>query len=240
MTTVDLAELLIRPSAATLDREEARVSVGPEGPRRVLNVVVASVGILLTAPLMLVVALLIKLTSRGPVIYKQTRIGLDRRGPGATGPDARRTVDLGGRPFTIYKFRTMAAVAPGRERQVWAQRNDPRVTKIGKVLRQFRLDELPQLFNVLMGDMNVVGPRPEQPKLFQELRTQIPDYQARQRVRPGITGWAQVNQQYDTSLEDVKRKVELDLEYVGRQGLVEDFKIMLLTFPTMVFRRGAW
>ena len=117
---------------------------------------------------------------------------------------------------------------------------DPRVTSIGRILRLYRLDEIPQLINVLNGDMNVVGPRPEQPAIFARLRQEIDGYQDRQRVPPGITGWAQVNQSYDRSVEDVKRKVALDLEYIERRTVVEDMKIMLRTFPVIAGKRGAW
>src|SRR6185312_3655925 len=119
----------------------------------------------------------------------------------------------------IYKFRTMAAAGPGRDpaAEVWARPDDPRVTALGRLLRLYRLDELPQLLNVLRGDMNVVGPRPEQPTIFARLRDEIDRYQERQRVRPGITGWAQINQQYDSSVDDVRRKVQFDLEYIARQ-----------------------
>ncbi len=126
------------------------------------------------------------------------------------------------------------------EAQVWARPDDPRVTRLGRVLRKYRLDELPQLFNVLRGDMNIVGPRPEQPQIFAELRRQIGGYARRQRVRPGITGWAQVNLHYDTSVESVRQKVAYDLEYVARQSLAEDLRIMARTVPVVLFRRGAW
>jgi lipopolysaccharide/colanic/teichoic acid biosynthesis glycosyltransferase len=238
MTSIDLAS-----AVHTIPGREAAAAASyalalREGPRRALNVAAAAIGIVLLAPLMLLIAIAIKLTSRGPVIYRQVRVGLDRRNPFLPTGNHRRGEDLGGKPFTIYKFRTMSVAQSGD--QVWAVKDDPRVTAVGRLLRQLRLDELPQLFNVLLGDMNVVGPRPEQPRLFAELRTHIPRYHERQRVRPGITGWAQINQHYDTCLEDVQRKVAYDLEYVGRQGLLEDLKIMLLTVPTMAFRRGAW
>ncbi|MDH3457051.1 MAG: sugar transferase, partial [Gemmatimonadota bacterium] len=110
---------------------------------------------------------------------------------------------------------------------------------VGRFLRKYRLDELPQLLNVLRGDMNLVGPRPEQPEIFQELRHRVARYPERQRVLPGITGWAQVRHRYDTSIEDVKKKVEFDLEYIERCSAAEDAKIMLMTVPVMVFRRGA-
>src|SRR6058998_1922571 len=207
--------------------------------RRLLNVVIAMVGLVVALPLMVVIAVLIKLTSRGPVLFAQERIGLDRRALGKPTGNSRRHSDYGGLTFVMYKFRTMRAngeTAP----QVWAQRDDPRVTAVGRVLRKLRLDELPQLWNVLMGDMNVVGPRPEQPSIFVYLREQIEGYQRRQRVRPGITGWAQVNQGYDTTVGDVRRKVGYDLEYIRRQSVFEDLRIMLRTAPVMLLRRGGW
>jgi lipopolysaccharide/colanic/teichoic acid biosynthesis glycosyltransferase len=206
--------------------------------RRALNVLVAAVGIVLALPIMIVIALAIKLTSPGPVIFRQTRVGIDRRTPGIPPGNWRRSVDHGGRLFTLYKFRTMRADS-GRA-QIWASPDDPRVTRVGHVLRKYRLDELPQLFNVLKGDMNVVGPRPEQPAIFAELRQEIGRYPARQRVLPGITGWAQVNQHYDRTIEDVKSKVEFDLEYIQRQSVTEDLKILMRTVPTVMFGRGAW
>jgi lipopolysaccharide/colanic/teichoic acid biosynthesis glycosyltransferase len=210
-----------------------------EGGRRLVNIVVAFVGIVLTAPVMLVVAALVKLTSPGPVLYRQPRVGLDRRDRAKRYGDHGRLADQGGRPFTIYKFRTMYVDKGNGSPQIWATRNDPRVTPLGRVLRQYRLDELPQLFNVLLGEMNVVGPRPEQPAIFARLREQIPHYQERQRVRPGITGWAQINQRYDTSIADVQRKVGFDLEYVARESVLEDLRILARTVPVVLLRRGA-
>jgi len=206
---------------------------------RLLNVVAAAAGLVVTLPLALLIAALIKLTSRGPVLFTQTRIGMDRRALAKAG-NMRRHLDLGGMPFTIYKFRTMRVDCEDGHRQVWARPLDARVTSIGCVLRRFRLDELPQFINVLRGDMNIVGPRPEQPEIFLHLREQIEGYQQRQRVRPGITGWAQINQGYDRSLDDVRRKVAFDLAYIRRQSPVVDLKIMLRTVPVMIFRRGAW
>ncbi len=211
-----------------------------EVPRRILNVIVASALIVVTAPVMLLIAILVKVTSPGPVIYSQTRVGLNRRAGRASRRDTRRRDDQGGLPFVIYKFRTMRTDAEASTGAVWASNDDTRVTRIGRVLRQFRLDELPQLFNVLRGDMNLVGPRPERPTIFKDLRQQIPDYEKRQLARPGITGWAQVNQSYDTNLDDVKRKVQFDHEYIQRRGLAEDLKIMLRTVPVILFRRGGW
>jgi len=207
--------------------------------RRALNILVATVGLIVAFPLMLLIAALIKLTSRGPVLFTQTRVGLDRRALSGAGGNTRRHTDLGGTPFTMYKFRTMRP-ADETTSETWAQPEDARVTALGQVLRKFRLDELPQLFNVLKGDMNIVGPRPEQPNIFVYLREQIEGYQRRQRVRPGITGWAQINQGYDTSVDDVRRKVRYDLEYIRRQSALEDLRIMARTLPVMLRRRGAW
>ncbi len=207
--------------------------------RRALNILVATVGLVVAFPLMLLIAALIKLTSRGPVLFTQTRVGLDRRALSGAGGNTRRHTDLGGTPFTMYKFRTMRP-ADETMSETWAQPEDGRVTALGQVLRKFRLDELPQLFNVLKGDMNIVGPRPEQPTIFVYLREQIEGYQRRQRVRPGITGWAQINQGYDTSVDDVRRKVRYDLEYIRRQSALEDLRIMARTLPVMLRRRGAW
>lgn len=206
--------------------------------RRLVNVAAAAFGLVLAAPVMAAIAVLIKLTSQGPVLYSQIRVGLDLRRQETAGGNGRRQLDCGGRPFTIHKFRTMEACSA--EDQVWAKPEDPRVTRLGRILRQYRLDELPQLVNVLRGDMNLVGPRPEQPRIFAELRERIPGYQWRQWVRPGITGWAQVNHHYDSCIDDVERKVALDLEYVMRQSPLEDLRIMLRTIPVVLFKRGGW
>lgn len=208
--------------------------------RRPLNVVLAGVALLLLAPVMLLIAILVKLTSRGPIFYMQTRVGWDRRSPRPGPEDERRCEDIGGLPFKIYKFRSMHVNAEHLTGAVWAAREDPRVTWLGQYLRQYRLDELPQLLNVIKGDMNIVGPRPERPSIFADLRVEIGDYARRQRARPGITGLAQINQQYDTSLDDVRNKVQYDLEYIRRQGLLEDVRIMLKTIPVVLFRRGGW
>jgi lipopolysaccharide/colanic/teichoic acid biosynthesis glycosyltransferase len=203
-------------------------------------VVLATVALALVAPLLVLVALLVKLSSRGPVFYTQERVGLDRRDSGPQPQNRRRRQDLGGLPFTIYKFRTMRVDAEQHSGAVWAQQQDPRVTPVGRLLRQYRLDELPQLLNVLQGDMNLVGPRPERPTIFAELREHITEYPLRQRAKPGITGLAQINHHYDRSLDDVRTKVSYDLEYIRRRSLVEDVRIMLQTIPTILFRRGGW
>jgi len=211
--------------------------------RRALNFSVAAVALAITTPLMMGIALTIRLTSRRGALFTQTRIGWDRRRSrdrrraGRSPAPSRRQSDLGGQPFTIYKFRTMRDGPVKAE--VWATPDDPRITPLGRVLRQYRLDELPQLVNVLRGDMNLVGPRPEQPSIFAALRDQIPGYHERQRVRPGITGWAQINHPYDRSLDDVQKKLQFDLDYVKRKSASRDLFIMLRTLPVMLFRRGA-
>lgn len=186
---------------------------------------------------MLLIAAAIKLTSGSPVIFRQRRIGVDRRQADAGPGDNRRTRDFAGRPFTMFKFRTMRS---GPASSVWASRNDARVTPVGRVLRRTRLDELPQLFNVLRGDMNVVGPRPEQPEIVLDLLRRVPGYRLRQRVLPGITGLAQVNRAYDQSIEDVQGKVHLDLEYIARRGVAEDARIMAHTLPVMLASHLGW
>jgi lipopolysaccharide/colanic/teichoic acid biosynthesis glycosyltransferase len=206
---------------------------------RALNVFVASVALIVMAPVFVLIALAIALTSRGPVMYSQIRVGMDRRWRYARAYN-RRGYDHGGKLFKMYKFRTMRVDAEPDGRAVWASKRDPRVTLIGRFLRTTRLDELPQLWNVIRGDMNIVGPRPERPSIFAELRKDIPEYPLRQRVMPGITGWAQINRSYDACIDDVRQKVRLDLEYVRRQGVFEDLRIMSMTLPVMLFRRGGW
>lgn len=223
--------VLVAPNAHVERERAARL-------QRFLNVVVALFGLMLALPVMVAAAILVKLSSRGPILYTQLRVGVDRR-QGRPGGNWRRKVDYGGRLFKIYKFRTMYVPDATDAGETWAEPNDPRVTSIGRFLRAYRLDELPQLWNVLKGDMNIVGPRPEQPAIFMELRERIHGYTERQRVLPGITGWAQINQQYDRCIDDVRRKLEYDLEYAARQSALEDLRIMLRTFPVIVFRKGA-
>ncbi|MCA2982471.1 MAG: sugar transferase [Gemmatimonas sp.] len=237
-------ELAGEPAAA-----EAMSETGPgddfeprrrsELASRVFNVVVALLMLTASLPVMLITALLIRLSSRGPVFYTQVRVGLDRRWHRTRALNERRREDLGGTPFTIYKFRSMRVDAEVNGQAVWAKQNDDRVTVIGGIIRKSRIDELPQLFNVLRGDMNIVGPRPERPSIFVRLREQIADYPVRQRVKPGITGLAQVSNPYDTDLDDVRRKVAFDIQYMQRQSIVEDVRIMLRTVPVMIFRIGG-
>ena len=225
-------------SASTTPKAAARTR--SQNLDRMMNVVLASIGLIVAAPIMVVFAVLVKLTSPGPIFYTQARVGLDRRrGLRASPSYDRRTRDLGGRPFMILKFRTMQ-IGAEKNGAVWAARGDSRVTAVGRVMRKYRIDELPQLLNVVRGDMNIVGPRPERPSIFSRLCDDIANYPLRQQARPGITGWAQVNQAYDTSIDDVRVKVRYDLEYLERQGVAEDLMIMARTVPVMIFRRGGW
>jgi len=171
-------------------------------------------------PVIPFIALAVRLSSPGPILFRQTRVG--RRG----------------RPFTIFKFRTMAQNAEAKG-AVWAAKNDPRVTSLGRFMRKTRLDEIPQLWNVLHGDMAFVGPRPERPEFVQWLTNEIPYYELRHIIRPGITGWAQVRYQYGASLEETKQKLEYDLYYVKHLSLGLDLLIMFETIKTVVLRRGA-
>jgi lipopolysaccharide/colanic/teichoic acid biosynthesis glycosyltransferase len=207
---------------------------------RAFNVTLASIGLLLTAPLLIAIGLVIKATSKGPILYAQTRVGLDRRWRRTLAMHDRRVRDLGGAVFTIYKFRTMRVDAEARSGAVWAKENDPRVTTLGRYLRILRLDELPQLWNILRGDMNIVGPRPERPSIVARLQRDIADYGSRHRVRPGLTGWAQINQQYDACLDDVRAKVRYDLDYLRKQSLLFDLHIMLRTVPAVLLKYRGW
>ena len=181
----------------------------------------AFTGVILAAPVMLLVALLVRLSSPGPVLLRQTRVGLH------------------GEPFTVYKFRSMYQDAEARTGAVWAVKNDPRITRVGLYLRRFRLDELPQLFNVLKGDMSIAGPRPERPEFVATLAEQIPFYRQRHGVKPGITGWAQISYKYGDTIEDTMMKLEYDLYYIKHLSMSLDLYIYFHTFKTMLLRRGA-
>jgi lipopolysaccharide/colanic/teichoic acid biosynthesis glycosyltransferase len=181
-----------------------------EVAKRIVDVVVAAVGLVLAAPLLVGAALAIRLGDRGPVLFRQVRVGHH------------------GRHFSILKLRTMRVDAePGGA--VWADADDPRCTPIGRVLRRTRLDELPQLLNVLRGDMSFVGPRPERPEFLGRLEREVPYYAWRLVARPGLTGWAQINHPYGSSVDDARRKLEFDLYYVSRRSLLFDLVIALRT-----------
>lgn len=204
---------------------------------RITNLLAAAASLIVLGPLGLLIAVAIKLDSRGPVLYRQVRVGRDRRRLTSEPSGGRRTANLCGRPFVIYKFRTMKHRAERESGPCWAENEDERSTRVGRFLRRFSLDEIPQLWNVLKGDMNLVGPRPERPGFVNSLRRRIPGYWLRQRVRPGITGLAQLQQGGDHSLEDVSRKVRRDLQYIRDRGVGLDLKILLLT-PLAMIRYG--
>jgi sugar transferase (PEP-CTERM system associated) len=187
----------------------------------VYSVLVAAILLLIAAPIMVVVGILVKLTSPGPMLYGQTRMGLDDK------------------PFTVYKFRSMRQDAEARTGAVWASKNDPRITPIGKWLRKLRLDELPQLFNVLRGDMSIVGPRPERPEFTRTLSQKIPFYRQRTCVKPGVTGWAQINHKYGDTIEDTIAKLEYDLYYIKHISFSLDMYIVFSTVKIVLLGRGA-
>jgi sugar transferase (PEP-CTERM system associated) len=189
--------------------------------QNVTNFAGAIVGLIVTAPIMLLTAVAVRLSSAGPVLYRQVRVG------------------MGGKPFTLYKFRSMCSNAEANTGAVLAARDDPRVTMVGRVIRKIRLDELPQLFNVLKGEMSVVGPRPERPEFVKTLTEQIPYYRQRHAVRPGITGWAQINYKYAENLEDTIVKLEYDLYYIKNLSFSLDLYIIFHTLKTMLLSRGA-
>ncbi len=198
------------------------------GPRKnsvtlhsLYSLAIAAILTILFLPIMLAVAVAVRLTSPGPVLYGQRRVGLNDE------------------PFTVYKFRSMYVDAEARTGAVWAQKDDPRITSVGRIIRRLRFDELPQLFNVLKGDMSIVGPRPERPEFVKTLTEQIPYYRQRHCVKPGITGWAQINYKYGDKLEDTVIKLEYDLYYIKNLALTLDTFIMFHTLKVMLFSETA-
>ena len=188
--------------------------------KRLLDVALSLVGLALALPVMALVAVAIKLESRGPALFRQARLGEN------------------GRVFILNKFRSMCDHAEKETGPVWAQQRDPRVTRVGAFLRKTRLDELPQLFNVLVGDMSFIGPRPERPEFVFELQKQIPFYMERLSVKPGITGWAQVKYRYGASVEDALEKLQYDLYYIKNLSLFLDLLILINTIQVVLFARG--
>ena len=188
--------------------------------KRLTDIIGAVVCIIVFSPLMLASAILVKTTSQGPLIFKQERVGLHNK------------------PFKMYKFRTMYVQTEEEEKKGWTQKNDPRVTRVGAILRKTSLDEFPQLFNVLKGDMSLVGPRPERPQYVEKFREEIPRYMIKHQVRPGMTGWAQVNgYRGDTSIQ---KRIECDLYYIENWTLGLDFKILLLTVFKGFINKNAY
>ena len=185
------------------------------------SLIIGMVGLILALPIMLVTAFAVKLTSKGPIFYRQRRVGMN------------------GHVFTLTKFRSMYANAEAGTGAVWASKDDPRITPLGKWLRKLRLDELPQLWNVVRGDMSIVGPRPERPEFVEVLAQQIPYYRQRLAVKPGITGWAQINHKYGDTALDAMIKLEYDLYYIKHVAPALDFYIIFHTAKVMLLSRGA-
>jgi sugar transferase (PEP-CTERM system associated) len=189
--------------------------------KRGFDLVVSATFLLLTFPVLVITAAAIKLDSRGPIFYRQERVGRH------------------GRTFMLLKFRSMVTDAERDGVPKWAGAGDSRVTRIGHVIRQTRIDEIPQVFNVLLGDMSFIGPRPERPFFVQELAAKIPYYAERHRVKPGITGWAQINFPYGASVEDAKQKLEYDLYYIKNHSIFLDCIILLQTARVVLFPEGV-
>ena len=188
--------------------------------KRLIDILFSFTALVILSPLLILFAVLIKIDSKGPVFFSQTRVGRHSR------------------IFSVYKFRSMIRDAEKYTGPVWADENDPRITRVGRFMRKTRIDEFPQLFNVLKGDMSLVGPRPERPYFVDQLKKEYPFYSRRLRVKPGVTGWAQVKGKYDTTIEAVKEKLEFDLYYIDNISLRLDLRIMVYTIIVMLKFKG--
>jgi lipopolysaccharide/colanic/teichoic acid biosynthesis glycosyltransferase len=218
--TGKIAVEAMRPSYLIFNDGFGRSPLG-EVAKRIADLTLSTLGLVFLWPVMLLTALAVRLDSRGPALFRQERVGRD------------------GTPFTVLKFRSMRADAEKSTGAVWATENDPRVTRVGRFLRKSRLDELPQLFNVLAGDMSLVGPRPERKVFVDDLERQIPYFSQRHIVKPGLTGWAQINYPYGNTVEDALQKLQYDLFYIKNQSLLFDLSILFQTIKTVVLRRGT-
>jgi sugar transferase (PEP-CTERM system associated) len=191
------------------------------GVKRLLDIGCAALLLLVSAPVMLVTALVIKLESPGPVLYRQERVGLN------------------GRHFSVIKFRSMRTDAEKDGRPRWASAQDDRVTRVGRVIRRLRIDELPQIFNVLLGDMSIIGPRPERPFFVEQLARELPYYGLRHSIKPGVTGWAQVRYPYGATVEDSLEKLQYDLYYVKNHNPLLDLLVLFETVVVVLTGKGA-
>jgi lipopolysaccharide/colanic/teichoic acid biosynthesis glycosyltransferase len=225
-----------------------RVTVGLAW-KRVLDVVFSVIALVLLSPVMLVAALAVKLTSQGPVIFSQERIGINRRsedrrrsrrylGPERRNNDRRESPNYG-KPFKMYKFRTMVANAE-KGTPVWAKKNDSRITPVGAFLRRTRIDELPQFVNVLKGHMSIVGPRPERAYFIAEIEKELPEFQQRLRTKPGITGLAQVEHGYANTVDEMHVKLDFDLQYIQDLKPQLELKILFKTVSVVFTGKGAY
>ena len=245
--TIPMKELLelrmqgvkIEEAASWLEKISGKIEVGNLNPswlvfnegfrrgtpfllvRRAFSVIISLIGLILALPLIPLVMLAVRLDSKGPVFYTQTRVG------------------KGGRLFKVVKFRTMRQDAESGTGAQWAANNDPRITRVGKFLRTSRLDEIPQMWCVLKGDMAFVGPRPERPEFIEMLQEEIPFYFVRHMVRPGVTGWAQIKYKYGSTVEDAREKLQYDLYYIKNASIGLDLVILFLTVKTVLLGRGA-
>ncbi|MDY0079265.1 MAG: undecaprenyl-phosphate glucose phosphotransferase [Ignavibacteriales bacterium] len=190
--------------------------------KRLLDIIIAFIAIIFSLPLIILVGIAIKIDSNGPVFYRQERTGKD------------------GKTFKIFKFRSMVVDAEKNTGPIWSKKDDPRVTRVGKIVRKVRIDEIPQMINVLKGDMSLVGPRPERPFFVEKLAKEIPYYKRRLKVKPGVTGWAQIKHKYDESVEDVREKLKYDLFYIENMSLRMDFKILFRTVFVVFFGKGHY
>jgi exopolysaccharide biosynthesis polyprenyl glycosylphosphotransferase len=190
--------------------------------KRLMDIILSFILIVISSPITLLTAFAIRLESKGPVFFKQERSGLN------------------GKTFKIYKFRSMIPDAEKHTGPIWSTKDDPRITRTGKFIRRVRIDEIPQVINILKGDMSFVGPRPERPFFVEKLSQEIPLYKRRLKVRPGVTGWAQVKHKYDESVEDVKVKLRYDLFYIENMSLRMDFKIIIRTVFVVLFGKGHY
>jgi len=210
---------MIRPSWLIFSSRGQRARIN-EFSRIVLHRLVALIGALLSLPIAIMTAILIKIDSRGPVLYKQERVGKN------------------GREFTLIKFRSMRVDAE-KDGPVWAKTVDERMTRVGRIIRKIRVDEIPQFWSILRGDMNFVGPRPERPHFVSQLAQEIPFYEQRHLIPPGLTGWAQIKYPYGASIEDARQKLQYDLYYIKNQSLSLDATILFETVKTILFGRGT-
>ncbi|MEW6127518.1 MAG: TIGR03013 family XrtA/PEP-CTERM system glycosyltransferase [Acidobacteriota bacterium] len=210
---------LLRPSWLIFSNHSRLARMYKHG-RRLLDIIAAAVGVVLSLPVMLITAILIKLNSRGPIFYTQERVG------------------KGDQVFTIVKFRSMTTDAE-KNGPVWARESDSRVTRVGRIIRKLRIDEIPQFFNVLRGDMSLIGPRPERPQFVEMLAQEIPFYSQRHLIKPGLTGWAQIRYPYGASVKDAIEKFQYDLYYIKNQSPVLDLIIVFETIRIVIFGRGA-
>lgn len=210
---------MIRPSWLIFSSRGRRARIN-ELARTAMHRTLALAGAVFSLPIVIVTAILIKLDSRGPILYKQERVGKN------------------GRLFKVMKFRSMRLDAE-KDGPVWAKSDDQRMTRVGRIIRKIRVDEIPQFWNILCGDMNFVGPRPERPHFVEQLAQEIPYYEQRHLMAPGLTGWAQINYPYGASIEDAKQKLQYDLYYMKNQSLSLDATIMFETIKTILFGKGT-